>query len=93
MISYALSVCAFGTEFNPGSAAALRKSKFRNLELSLRSYFADDLAGRVRGTGVLQDVFDFVRRRIAEGLRRPGHRVRGIFRDCHNGEKHTGLSS
>ena len=46
MISYAMSVCAFGTEFNSESAEALRKSKFRNLELSLRSYFADDEKSR-----------------------------------------------
>ena len=46
MISYAMSVCAFGTEFNPESAEALRKSKFRNLELSLRSYIADNEKSR-----------------------------------------------
>ena len=46
MISYALSVCAFGTDFTPETAAALRQSKFRNLELSLLSYFADDEKSR-----------------------------------------------
>ena len=63
MITYALAVCAFGSYITPKAAEALRKSKFRNYELSFGTLAANDERG--------ESSIALTRKLIAEGVIRP----------------------